>query len=155
MGLRFTAKMVERLCDSLRRQVEEVRSIEKQIYEIMVNKCGMPRPHFLKSFPGAETNQRWVAREPRRTSVLGSAGAKPAGGAGTAGKALGPAEAHRAAAEGPAARSTNKWHRRGQGAQGQARDDRGQPAPGDLDRQEVPPIAACSSSISFRKATFA
>ncbi len=63
MSLRFTAKMVERLCDSLRAQVEEVRSLEKQIYEIMVNKCGMPRPHFLKHFPGAETNQRWVTRE--------------------------------------------------------------------------------------------
>jgi RNA polymerase primary sigma factor len=63
MGLRFTAKMVEKLCDSLRAQVEEVRSIEKQIYEIMVNKCGMPRPHFLKQFPGSETNQRWVTRE--------------------------------------------------------------------------------------------
>jgi len=63
MGLRFTAKMVEKLCDSLRAQVEEVRSIEKQIYEIMVNKCGMPRPHFLKLFPGSETNQRWVTRE--------------------------------------------------------------------------------------------
>jgi RNA polymerase primary sigma factor len=63
MGLRFTAKMVERLCDSLRRQVEEVRSIEKQIYEIMVNKCGMPRPQFLKHFPGNETNTRWVTRE--------------------------------------------------------------------------------------------
>jgi RNA polymerase primary sigma factor len=63
MSLRFTAKMVEKLCDSLRAQVEEVRSIEKQIYEIMVNKCGMPRPHFLKLFPGSETNQRWVTRE--------------------------------------------------------------------------------------------
>ena len=63
MGLRFTAKMVERLCDSLRRQVEEVRSIEKQIYEIMVNKCGMPRPLFLKNFPGSETSTRWVTRE--------------------------------------------------------------------------------------------
>ena len=63
MGLRFTAKMVERLCDSLRRQVEEVRSIEKQIYEIMVNKCGMPRPLFLKHFPGNETSTRWVTRE--------------------------------------------------------------------------------------------
>jgi RNA polymerase primary sigma factor len=63
MSLRFTAKMVERLCDSLRAQVEEVRSLEKQIYEIMVNKCGMPRPHFLKLFPGAETNTRWVTRE--------------------------------------------------------------------------------------------
>src|SRR5882762_427810 len=63
MSLRFTAKMVEKLCDSLRAQVEEVRSLEKQIYEIMVNRCGMPRPHFLKHFPGNETNQRWVARE--------------------------------------------------------------------------------------------
>ncbi|MCK6427537.1 MAG: RNA polymerase sigma factor RpoD [Burkholderiaceae bacterium] len=63
MTLRFTAKMVEKLCDTLRAQVEEVRSLEKQIYEIMVNKCGMPRPHFLKHFPGAETNTRWVTRE--------------------------------------------------------------------------------------------
>ncbi len=63
MTLRFTAKMVEKLCDALRAQVEEVRSLEKQIYEIMVNKCGMPRPHFLKHFPGAETNTRWVTRE--------------------------------------------------------------------------------------------
>jgi RNA polymerase primary sigma factor len=29
----------------------------------MVNKCGMPRPHFLKHFPGAETNTRWATRE--------------------------------------------------------------------------------------------
>ncbi|GAB4469759.1 MAG: RNA polymerase sigma factor RpoD [Burkholderiaceae bacterium] len=63
MTLRFTAKMVEKLCDALRAQVEEVRSLEKQIYEIMVNKCGMPRPHFLKHFPGNETNTRWVTRE--------------------------------------------------------------------------------------------
>jgi RNA polymerase primary sigma factor len=63
MSLRFTAKMVERLCDSLRSQVEEVRSMEKKIYEIMVNKCGMPRPHFLKHFPGAETSTRWATRE--------------------------------------------------------------------------------------------
>jgi RNA polymerase primary sigma factor len=63
MSLRFTAKMVERLSDTLRRQVDEVRSIEKQIYEIAVNKCGMPRTHFLKTFPGHETNARWAARE--------------------------------------------------------------------------------------------
>jgi RNA polymerase primary sigma factor len=63
MSLRFTAKMVERLSDTLRSQVEEVRSLEKQIYEIMVNKCGMPRPHFLKHFIGNETNSRWATRE--------------------------------------------------------------------------------------------
>ena len=63
MSLRFTAKMVEKLSDTLRKQVDEVRSIEKQIYEIVVNKCGMPRAHFLKAFPGSETNMRWAARE--------------------------------------------------------------------------------------------
>ncbi len=63
MSLRFTAKMVEKLSDTLRRQVDEVRSLEKQIYEIVVNKCGMPRAHFLKAFPGSETNMRWAARE--------------------------------------------------------------------------------------------
>ncbi len=63
MSLRFTAKMVEKLCDSLRAQVEEVRSLEKKIYDIMVNKCGMPRPHFIKHFPGSEINTRWVSRE--------------------------------------------------------------------------------------------
>jgi len=69
MSLRFTAKMVEKLCDSLRSQVEEVRSIEKRIYDIMVNKCGMPRPHFLKHFPGSETNSRWVTREAESEAV--------------------------------------------------------------------------------------
>ncbi len=69
MSLRFTAKMVEKLCDSLRSQVEEVRGIEKRIYDIMVNECGMPRPHFLKHFPGAETNSRWVTREAESDAV--------------------------------------------------------------------------------------
>jgi RNA polymerase primary sigma factor len=63
MSLRFTAKTVERLCDSLRAQVDEVRAIEKQIYEITVNKCGMPRTHFLKHFPGHEADTRWTSRE--------------------------------------------------------------------------------------------
>ena len=74
MSLRFTAKMVERLSDTLRRQVDEVRSIEKQIYEITVNKCGMPRTHFLKTFPGNETNMRWAgARSRLGAGVRGNA----------------------------------------------------------------------------------
>jgi len=31
--------------------VDEVRSLEKQIYEIVVNKCGMPRAHFSRRSP--------------------------------------------------------------------------------------------------------
>jgi len=63
LGIRFTAKFVEKLCDTLRGQVDEVRHIEKQILEVAVNKCGMPRTHFIKVFPGHETNLNWVDEE--------------------------------------------------------------------------------------------
>ncbi|MGH8855032.1 MAG: RNA polymerase sigma factor region1.1 domain-containing protein, partial [Telluria sp.] len=48
LGIRFTAKVVEKLCDTLRGQVDEVRHIEKQILDVAVNRCGMPRAHFIK-----------------------------------------------------------------------------------------------------------
>jgi RNA polymerase primary sigma factor len=63
LGIRFTAKVVEKLCDTLRGQVDEVRQIERQILDVAVNKCGMPRPHFIKVFPGNETNLDWVDGE--------------------------------------------------------------------------------------------
>ncbi|CAM8667779.1 RNA polymerase sigma factor RpoD [Oxalobacteraceae bacterium] len=63
MGIRFTAKVVEKLCDTLRGQVDEVRQIERQILDLSVNKCGMPRAHFIKVFPGNETNLKWVDGE--------------------------------------------------------------------------------------------
>ncbi|MCD6026784.1 MAG: rpoD [Solimicrobium sp.] len=63
LGMRFTAKVVEKLCDTLRSQVDEVRHIEKQILDVVVNRCGMPRAHFIKSFPGNEVNLVWVEKE--------------------------------------------------------------------------------------------
>jgi RNA polymerase primary sigma factor len=63
MGIRFTAKVVEKLCDTLRAQVDEVRQIERQILDVAVNKCGMPRTHFIKVFPGNETNLKWIDGE--------------------------------------------------------------------------------------------
>ncbi|MFZ6642206.1 RNA polymerase sigma factor RpoD [Undibacterium sp. TC4M20W] len=63
LGIRFTAKVVEKLCDTLRGQVDEVRHVEKQILEVVVNRCGMPRSHFIKVFPGNETNLSWVEGE--------------------------------------------------------------------------------------------
>ncbi|MFN0163072.1 MAG: RNA polymerase sigma factor RpoD, partial [Burkholderiales bacterium] len=62
-SVRFTARMVERLCDMLRGQVDRVRQHERSVQEICVYKAGMPRPHFIKEFPGHETNLRWVQRE--------------------------------------------------------------------------------------------
>ncbi len=63
MTIRFTAKIVEKLCDTLRSQVDEARSIERQILDISVNKAGMPRQHFIRSWPGHETNLKWVVGE--------------------------------------------------------------------------------------------
>ncbi len=63
MTIRFTAKIVEKLCDTLRSQVDEARSIERQILDISVNKAGMPRAHFIRSWPGHETDQKWVVGE--------------------------------------------------------------------------------------------
>jgi RNA polymerase primary sigma factor len=63
LGIRFTAKVVEKLCDTLRGQMEEVRHIERAVLELCVNKCGMPRAHFIKVFPGNETDLDWVDGE--------------------------------------------------------------------------------------------
>ena len=63
MRIRFAAKQIEALCDSVRRLVEEVRTYERNIMRLCVEKTGMPRPHFLKEFPGKEGNLRWVKSE--------------------------------------------------------------------------------------------
>ena len=63
LGIRFTAKVVEKLCDTLRGQMDEVRQIEKAVLAICVDRCGMPRAHFIKVFPGNETDLSWVDGE--------------------------------------------------------------------------------------------
>jgi RNA polymerase primary sigma factor len=63
LNIRFTARIIERLCDGLRGQVDEVRRHERQIQQLCVIKGTMPRPHFIKVFPGNETNMRWLKNE--------------------------------------------------------------------------------------------
>ena len=63
MMIRFSAKQIEALCDSVRRQVDEVRSYERAIMELCVEKAGMPRAYFIKLFPGNEEDLDWVRRE--------------------------------------------------------------------------------------------
>ena len=63
MQIRFSAKQVEALCNGLRSLVEGVRQREREIQELCVKNAGMPRPHFIKSFPGNETNVKWIADE--------------------------------------------------------------------------------------------
>ncbi|HEX5803564.1 MAG TPA: RNA polymerase sigma factor RpoD [Azospira sp.] len=61
--IRFTSKTIERLCDSVRGMVEQARGCERKIQQICVDKVRMPRPHFIKVFPGNEMNLDWVDGE--------------------------------------------------------------------------------------------
>lgn len=65
LGIRFTAKVVEKLCGTLRAQVDEIRQIERQIFDVAVNKCSMPSAYFINIFPGNEINLQWVDNEVR------------------------------------------------------------------------------------------
>ncbi len=62
-AFRFSAKQVEALCGQVRDMVERVRGHERKIMEFCVDKSGMPRPHFIKSFPGNECELTWLAAE--------------------------------------------------------------------------------------------
>ncbi len=63
MQIRFAARQVERLCDSVRCEVDNIRQIERKIQDLVVNKGGMPRPDFIRKFPEHETSLRWIDRE--------------------------------------------------------------------------------------------
>ncbi|MCR4299873.1 MAG: RNA polymerase sigma factor RpoD [Gallionella sp.] len=63
MNFRFSAKQVDALCDTMRSLVEEVRRCERNIQDMCVSKSKMPRPYFIKVFPGNEDNLQWVVRE--------------------------------------------------------------------------------------------
>ena len=62
-AFRFSPKQVEGLCDQVRNLVETVRGHERKVLDFCVEKSGMPRTHFIKSFPGNECNQDWLAEE--------------------------------------------------------------------------------------------
>jgi len=63
MEFRFSAKQVEALCDSVRNRVNQIRTHERKLMDFCVEKSGMPRTHFIKSFPGNETNLDWLVAE--------------------------------------------------------------------------------------------
>ncbi|QJQ07585.1 RNA polymerase sigma factor RpoD [Undibacterium piscinae] len=63
LGIRFTVKTLEKLCDSLRKQMTELRQTEKRMLELLVNKCGMPRPQFVTSLMRNATEPTWLETE--------------------------------------------------------------------------------------------
>ncbi|MGN0918000.1 MAG: RNA polymerase sigma factor RpoD [Oxalobacter sp.] len=63
LAMRFTARFTEKLCDSLRGQMKTIRDITKDILDVFVKRCGVPRQYFITEFPGNETNPDWVDSE--------------------------------------------------------------------------------------------
>ncbi len=63
MTIRFTAKTIEKLCEMVRAQVEDVRKKERQLRRIIVDKCGMPQDIFVKDFPPNLLNLAWVVKQ--------------------------------------------------------------------------------------------
>jgi len=51
MTVRFTARTIEKLCDLVRSQVDDVRKKERELRRIIVDRCGMPQEMFIKEFP--------------------------------------------------------------------------------------------------------
>ena len=63
MTIRFTAKTIEKLCDMVRGQVDDVRKKERELRRIIVDKCGMPQETFIKEFPPNLLNLQWVEKQ--------------------------------------------------------------------------------------------
>jgi RNA polymerase primary sigma factor len=61
MSIRFTAKTIEKLCDMVRGQVDEVRKKERELRRIIVDKCGYPQEHFIAEFSGRDKHHHKVA----------------------------------------------------------------------------------------------
>jgi len=60
MRLKLPPRMFEHLIDRLRFQANITRDIERQIMAICVEKSGMPRKDFIKSFVDNETDPQWL-----------------------------------------------------------------------------------------------
>ena len=63
MTIRFTAKTIEKLCDTVREQVEEVRKNQRLLRQIIVDKCHMPQEKFVAEFTDNLLNLQWVEQQ--------------------------------------------------------------------------------------------
>ena len=62
LGFRLTAKSVEKLCDTMRSQVDQVWKLERGIVSLLVDKVGVNRGEVLKDFPKMAMNLTWTEK---------------------------------------------------------------------------------------------
>ncbi|AQU83298.1 MULTISPECIES: RNA polymerase sigma factor RpoD [unclassified Halomonas] len=58
--IKLVPKHFERLVGQVRISVEQVRAQEKAVMQLCVKKAKVPRKTFIKSFPGNESDQKWL-----------------------------------------------------------------------------------------------
>ncbi len=61
MLIRFTAKSIEKLCNLVRSQVDDVRKKERELRRIIVDKCHYPQADFIRDFSGRDKNNHKIA----------------------------------------------------------------------------------------------
>jgi RNA polymerase primary sigma factor len=62
LGFRLTAKSVEKLCDTMRSQVDQVWKLERGIVTLLVDKVGVNRGEVIKDFPKMAMNLEWTTK---------------------------------------------------------------------------------------------
>jgi len=65
MELKLAPKLTDALVKHLRSSVSVVRMQERQVMQICVRDCGMPKKDFLASFPKSETDLKWIDKHIR------------------------------------------------------------------------------------------
>ena len=63
LKVRFATRQIESLCDSLRRRVDNIRKLERDIRDIALNRVHMDRDYFISQFVPQFTNLDWIDAE--------------------------------------------------------------------------------------------
>ncbi|WVH09369.1 MAG: RNA polymerase sigma factor RpoD [Fluviibacter phosphoraccumulans EoVTN8] len=63
LNIRFNSRTIEKLCDRVRALMDQIRRAERTVLSICVDKCNMPRDHFIKTFPPNIVNLKWIEKE--------------------------------------------------------------------------------------------
>ena len=73
MRLKLPPRMFDHLIDRMRFHVAIIRDIERRIMAICVERAGMPRKEFIKSFQDNESDPEWLAGLLKRQTKWGRA----------------------------------------------------------------------------------
>lgn len=66
LGFSFPQSTIDLMEDRLVVPIEQIRAVERKIMELVIDKAGMPRKHFVDNFPGNETNLEWVVNQSKQ-----------------------------------------------------------------------------------------